>query len=370
MEYNAALLNTDEHILMNGDIPVLLFNLEELYIKVLNNSYLPYELKDYITDTDYSDIKKAMAHIETVKDYFSSRALNLSRENAKVILNVTALPQSLKTKERLKITFACKGLTMGDNFWIKSKGDDTVRFADVNLRKTPLSEASYEIAILGKHISATAEELRPDLSTHGMFPKYWHRENGEVYMWKTDKTTGNINTKAELQTSELLQTAGVKAVPYKSVYKDGILFAVSKCIATDEHALVSALSIRDWCIHTGKDFEEYIHTNWRTDFANMCMVDYIFANTDRHIDNWGFLVENSTNQIKEFAPLYDHNQSLVADEIGTDINELIYEPTGLTFSETVQKYAKYVTVQFCGIELPHKARIRAELVLSLKGNRN
>ena len=360
MEYEESSLNVDEHLLMNGDIAVLLFNLEDMYIKVLNETYLPYELKDYIVDTDISNIRKAIVDIEAVKDFFSSRALNLSRENAKVILNVASLPQSLKTKERLKITFACKGLTMCDNFWIKSQGDDRIRFADVNLRKTPLSEASYKIAILGKHISATAKELRPDLSTHGMYPKYWHRENGTVYIWKTDRTSSNINTKAELQVSDILQAIGAKAVKYQEVYRDGKTFAVAKCIATDEYALVSALSIRDWCVHTDRSFSEYIQTEWLTDFANMCVVDYVLANTDRHIDNWGFLVENRTNRIAEFAPLYDHNQALLADEIGTELDELIYEPTGLTFLETIKQFSKFASIDFTKVTLPVKASIRAK----------
>ena len=40
MEYDAAFLSANEHLLMNGDIPVLLFNLEEMYIYATNpNSF-------------------------------------------------------------------------------------------------------------------------------------------------------------------------------------------------------------------------------------------------------------------------------------------------------------------------------------------
>ena len=60
-------------------------------------------------------------------------------------------------------------------------------FEDVCLRKHKLSEKSYDIAILGHHISATREELTPDLSARGMFPEFWHRENDSVYLWKSDQ---------------------------------------------------------------------------------------------------------------------------------------------------------------------------------------
>ena len=45
------------HILMNGDIPVLEFELDA-YMKVLNNDFLPYELKDFVQDTDVNNFKK------------------------------------------------------------------------------------------------------------------------------------------------------------------------------------------------------------------------------------------------------------------------------------------------------------------------
>ena len=158
--------------LMNGNKPVLEFSLEDMYINVLDNNFLPYELKDFIKTSNPFDFKKTVKDLETFKDFLSSRVLLLSRENAKVILNVASLPQSLKTEDRIKIVLACKGLSMTDNFWIKEDGE-CKSFADVNLRNNKLSDASYEIAILGKHISATSEELRPDLYTIGMFPKYW-----------------------------------------------------------------------------------------------------------------------------------------------------------------------------------------------------
>ena len=36
-----------------------------------------------------------------------------------------------------------------------------------------------------------------------------------------------------------------------------------------------------------------------TNFANMCVIDYCLANTDRHFENFGLLVDNKTNNIKE-----------------------------------------------------------------------
>ena len=42
----------------------------------------------------------------------------------------------------------------------------------------------------------------------------------------------------------------------------------------------------------------------RDKFWDMFIIDSIIGNTDRHNGNWGFILNNKTNEIK-FAPIYD-----------------------------------------------------------------
>ena len=44
--------------------------------------------------------------------------------------------------------------------------------------------------------------------------------------------------------------------------------------------------------------------NTREKFWDMFVIDSIIGNTDRHNGNWGFILNNKTNEIK-FAPIYD-----------------------------------------------------------------
>ena len=339
-----------EYLMMNKDRPVLRFDLEEMYIQVIDNRLLPYPLKDYVLTSGEKDMRGMMRDIQVLRDYLASRTLNFSRENAKVILNCSSLPQSLNTEQRLKIVTACSGLTMQDSFWIKKDGDDR-RFEDVCLRKVSLREASYDIAILGKHISSTANELAPDLTTEGMFPKYWHRTgNGDVELWKTDKI-GGANSRAEVKASEIAKMLGVPALSYRIEEKDGLVFSVCKCIANDEVSLIPIQDIIDWHVHIGREFPKELEIKpfYYRAFANMCLSDYITANTDRHNNNWGVLV-NDSNEIISMSPLYDFNQALIADEFGTNIDELIYEPTGKTFRDSIEEWAFYADVNLSEVK--------------------
>ena len=354
--------------LMNSDLPVLKIDLEisdEKFnindIEVLCNDMLPYELKDYVISTKYADEKKSIIDKNILKDFLFSRTLNFSRANAKNVLSIAELPTKPTIISRAQIALACNGLTMNDCFWLKDS-DDTRVFKDVCLRKRKLSDLSYDVSILGKQISVPQGDIISDLSTTGMFPKYWCRKNGTVQLWKTDLTTNYINTKAEILCSEILLNHNINALKYTEQERDDKIFAVSDCIANDDISFVNAQSIKDWCAHTQQDFINFLLENYLTDFANMCVVDYILFNTDRHLQNWGFLVDNKTNRIISFAPLFDHNQALVGDYFNTKIDELIYEPLGITFKESVSQYARYSDIIWSKDSLPSKCQERLAII--------
>ncbi len=346
--------------LMNKDIETLKFDLDESYIELVDNNHLPFSLRDYVKTTGEKSFNESIHDITVLRDYLASRTLNLSRDNAKAILNVANLPQSLNTEQRLKIVIACNALTMQDNFWIRKDGSVN-KFTDVCLRHKKLSEASYDIAILGKHISATADDLIPDLTTEGMFPKYWHRrEDGVVELWKTDKLGGKANTECEIESSRILDEVGCNHVKYRKEVRDGKIFSVCECMADDDKSFINAQEFMDWYTHMGRDFRNEMDVLCPQKFSNMCVIDYVLANTDRHSGNWGFMVNND-NKVIDFAPIYDMNQALIADYFETDISDQVYEPTDMSFRETIKKYASVSHTDFRKVSgLTEQIRKRVE----------
>ena len=359
-----------QYSLFHKDNEALRFDLNESYIQIIDNNHLPYALKDYILTTGEKDFKGSLHDITVLRDYLASRTLNLSRENAKTILNVAALPQSLNTEQKLKIVMTCNGLTMQDNFWLRKEGR-TETFNDVCLRHRKLSEASYDIAILGHHISATADELIPDLTTEGMFPKYWHRTpDGTIELWKTDRLDGKINSKCEIEASQILDNINYPHVKYREEHKGDKIFSVCRCMSDDHHSFVPMQDIMDWHQHTGMDFPSKIQKLFDRYFPDMCIIDYVLANTDRHSGNWGVITDDNNNII-DFAPMFDMNQALVADMLNTDISKQIYEPTGITFKETLKIWAPYSTIDWTNIpNLPEKVKSRAGQVKECQKAKN
>ena len=81
-----------------------------------------------------------------------------------------------------------------------------------------------------------------------------------------------------------------------------------------------------------KNYENIVESlgkKFRVDVNNMIVFDYLVNNTDRHHNNFGFLVNESKNEI-EFAPLFDHGFSLCADFDdsylkGENLNDIILD---------------------------------------------
>lgn len=324
-----------EFILMNGDIETLHMDLEEGYLEVIDNQFLPYPMKDHIKTTGEKDTAGSLADISVVRDWLSGRMMQPDRVNYRCILESAGLSGDVtETEDRLKVVYACHGLSMIDSYWLK-KPDENLKFAEVNLRHRKISDRTYGVSILGEKEFLGLDELAADIMTRGSFAKCWMSDAGLPELWKADRTRGT-NVRAEVSASKWCVGNRFHVVSYRAEEREGYLCSVCRCIADDSISLVPAIDVMDYCRHNGNGycipFEEL--REHFPEYYDMTVIDYILANTDRHIENWGFMVENSTNEIGPLAPLFDFNQSLIADSFHSDINDLIYDPTGRPFSKS------------------------------------
>ena len=55
------------------------------------------------------------------------------------------------------------------------------------------------------------------------------------------------------------------------------------------------------------------------EFSDMIVLDAVTFNQDRHLGNFGFLIDNDTFEIKAFAPLFDFNRSMLCFATEADL---------------------------------------------------
>lgn len=346
--------------LMFKDYPVMQFEIDG-YINIIDNSKLPYSLKDFIHSTTTVPFKTALNDLIAVKNYIVSRTFSSNRDNLKPLLESAGFLSGCDEENKLNVALSTRALSLTDCYWLKDDAED-IKYKDVNLRNKKLSDIMFDVSILGKKMFFPVDVVLPDLSTSGNFRKIWCKKDNDFVLRKTDRTPDYKHVKAEVKVSNILDNSNVNHIKYNLFSKDGILMSECSCMTTDNISLINAEEIKLWCEHIGQDFIEFLELNYLEDFSKMCVIDYILANTDRHINNWGFLIDNNTNNIIGMAPLYDHNQALIADNFYTNVDGLTYETTGLNMLDTAKKYYKSSNIIIRG-ELPDKCLQRYKNLL-------
>ena len=79
-------------------------------------------------------------------------------------------------------------------------------------------------------------------------------------------------------------------------------------------------------------------------FRRMVVLDALIINNDRHIGNYGFVIDNATQKILRMAPVFDHNRSLAYKVKELDTKSLKYylqdevPRIGVDFNQIAHKF--------------------------------
>lgn len=275
-------------------------------------SFMPYSL--YLEKPENNDLDTRLNNLNNFYHWCSSRVLTLDRKYAKEIMNSIGASQSATDKDRAMIAISYHGLCLTDVYWIKG-ADEKLSFSDINLYQHSLSDAFASVSLAGKQFTAqNAELLKPedaagDVSTNGVAPKAWVRENGKFYLLKD----GDIrDVEAELLASKIVGCFDVERIEYEPSEFDGRPVSKSAIITSEEQSIVSMEYVDVYCTNRGIDAAEFVLKKDSYSYYMMNVIDYLVGNTDRHWANWGFTADNRTNKLMKLHPLMDFNKAFLS----------------------------------------------------------
>lgn len=330
---------------------ILYFDLDDCVVNVLRNDLLPFCLRSNIRPA--VSMKNILHNIQAVKSYLSSRVLSLSRDNAKQIYAAFQIPQLDSIDNRVNICIKCKGVSIQDSYWIR-EDDETADWNGINIRQNKLSDI-IDLSLTGFSPSITTNSICPELTTKGLYRKGWIHINNTLYMLKSDKTNDYVNTRMEVLASDILSCFKnrLENITYVSDIKytqsGGRAFvSICKNFVGEEYSFVEAWEVMEYCRRRNINFREYCLEKWKYLFACIPVLDYIIINTDRHTQNYGFLMNNNTGEIEKIAPLFDFNCALVADYFKIDASETLSQMfnTAETLKELAYRYLEYTNLEF------------------------
>jgi hypothetical protein len=220
----------------------------------------------------------------------------------------------LSLNRPMSVIRVSKGLSLNDCYWVVEEGFEGT-FDKFNLYDNRFSRTLALIAFTGYGSRVrTSLTSCPEFTTNGMLPKCWRRSDGVIKLYKGG-TSGASNTGnepySEYYAAQVAGVLGVNAISYGLSKWEGELCSTCELFTSKDfsflpigHLVTSGgmEAAREYCAKLGDAYQKA--------FADMLVFDAIICNTDRHLGNFGFLVDNHTNKIVAPAPLFDHGNSL------------------------------------------------------------
>ena len=290
-----------QYLLMNQDTPWLLFaaqknefdevECQELAWYSAKRPYGYYDLADYLRGRQAPKHRK---HIEQLLERYGCRALE-------GFLNVT------------------HALSLNDTFWVKAEDSDLC-WEKVSLYRNPFDELVSAAAFDGRPGGTSLSSTSPEFGTDGYFAKCWVREGQEILLYKCGSDTFEVEPLSEFLATQVAKRICPKSVAYDLGFYHNRLVSKCRLFTSEKLGLVKAHEILPQRERSISGILRYFEAMGFGDrFRRMCILDALILNVDRHLGNFGVLVENQTLEIQRMAPVFDHNRSLLFD---MDIEQL------------------------------------------------
>lgn len=292
------------YILKNKDMDVLKFevvsNLRDPEVNIIwvnpdQKALLPLDLKE---------------NNESLARWLKNRTIPRNR----AFVNAFLAKCGLSINRPMDIISVSKGLSLNDCFWVVPEDFDGI-FEENNLYDNPFNTILSYIAFTGTGSSArTLLHSSPEFTTNGMLPKCWRRLKGKVMLFKGG-TTGAANTGnepySEFYAAQIAKQMGLNHVPYTLGKWKGIICSVCELFTSKVYSYIPVgRFVTSGGFEAVIEFYRNLGDRFYNEFVDMIVFDAVVCNTDRHYGNFGFLVDNETNQIAAPAPLFDHGNAL------------------------------------------------------------
>ena len=239
-----------------------------------------------------------VANDETLWTWLTRRAVPRNRRNIEELMARIGL-SSRNVKGIIEL---CRGLSLNDVYWVVPDGCED-SWKDFNLYENDFSNAIAQMAFSGVGPDFREQwTSSPEFTTNGMLAKCWRRIDGNVLLYKSG-TEGASNTGfepySEFYASQIAEAMGLGHVAYGLSRFKGRLCSTCPLFTSDRYGYVPAGRVvsRDEALADPR-------------FADIFFFDAVIFNTDRHMGNFGYLVDNDTNEIVGAAPIFDNGYGL------------------------------------------------------------
>lgn len=268
------------------------FGVKNVELNSREIQYLPLQFRDKARNGSMRDLVWAL------EDWLLHRSAPMNRRFIRDVL-VSAGFNPSDPGYLLPLLEFSKGLSLSDVHWVVPD-DFRGTWRTTNLYRNDFPESVAALAFSGAgNIRPQDVATSPEYTTNGVLAKCWRRCDGEISLWKSgSERSHGLEPYAEFYTAQLAAALGVDHVKYRLARHKNRVCSVCPIFTSERCGFVPAGKILT---------REQIASETR--FADIFLLDAVVLNDDRHLGNFGFLVDNRTNEICGIAPSFDNGHA-------------------------------------------------------------
>ncbi len=257
-------------------------------------------------------VKNGIADRHELNKWWADRSIPASRSGVREAL------ETLNLTDTKILLIRCFGLSLSDQYWICPEGTG-LTWEKINFFDNPFSDDMGDVLFGKPKKNEDFDFSSPDNTSDGYLKKRWKIANGKRCLIKGGSNLERQQPFNEVIASKIMDRLGIDHVPYSIIWEDGEPYSVCEDFVTRDTELISAWRIMQT---QKKDNSSSVYQH----FVNCCkslgapdvvpaldrmiVLDYIIANEDRHLNNFGLLRNAETLEWLGFAPIYDSGSSL------------------------------------------------------------
>ena len=222
-----------------------------------------------------------------------------------------------------------KSLSLNDCYWIV-KEDFLGKFIDYNLYDNNFNKTLALVAYTGYATLKKQEFISsPEFTTNGILAKAWRKKpqgNRGIFLYKSGSSgfaNSGLEPYSEFYASQIALKMGLNITHYNLSKWKKKLNSVCELFSSKEFSFIPIYHLIDsggW--RAVLEYYKKLGDSYYNDLVDMILFDVIILNTDRHFGNFGFLIDNSTNEILKTAPIFDNGLSLFCDIMDDELKDI------------------------------------------------
>ena len=206
-------------------------------------------------------------------------------------------------------------LSLNDSFWITPKDKD-YKWKDYNLYTNDFNEALALVAFGIKTERIEGITSSPEFTTNGMLRKCWHKDESGIYLYKSsanvkDESYGGKEAYAEYYMAQIASLMNFTHISYDLKEFHNQIISSCPIFTNENEGFVPIYFYLDNKKLKGLDLVKELEKTYDEDkLQDLLVFDALIANKDRHLGNFGMIVDNNTGKLLRPAPIFDNGLSI------------------------------------------------------------